>query len=88
MIYVDRHDYLLYKRPIWREWKKEQLEKRCLIPVKNSDGYKRCMEDCEKCPFSESGNPASLDAMKAESNFEAVDDSSLDSKELSLFNEA
>ena len=44
-IYVDRHDYLLYKRPIWREWKKEQLEKRCLIPAKNSIGYKRCMED-------------------------------------------
>ena len=87
-IYVDRHDYLLYKRPIWREWKKEQLEKRCLIPAKNSAGYKRCMEDCEKCPFFRSGKPASLDAMKAETKFEPADDSSLDPKELSLFNEA
>ena len=46
------------------------------------------MEDCEKCPFSKSGKPASLDAMKAETKFEPADDSSLDPKELSLFNEA
>ena len=88
VIYVDRHDYLLYKRPIWREWKRRQLEKRCLIPAKNSIGYKHCMEDCENCPYSKSGKPVSLDAMKAETKFEPADDSSLDPKELSLFNEA
>lgn len=60
-IYVDKHDYLLYKRPIWREWKRSQLEKRCLIPAKNSIGYKRCMSDCSKCEKSKNGEPISLD---------------------------
>lgn len=25
-IYVDRHDYLLHKRPIWREWNKDNYK--------------------------------------------------------------
>ena len=88
VIYVDRHDYLLYKRPIWREWKKRQLEKRCLIPAKNSFGYKHCMEDCENCPYSKSGKPVSLDAMKEESNYEHPDDSALTPDQLAFFKEA
>ncbi len=60
-IYVDKHDYLLYMRPIWREWKRSQLEKRCLIPAKNSIGYKRCMSDCSKCETPKNGEPISLD---------------------------
>ena len=86
-IYVDRHDYLLYKRPIWREWKKKQLERRCLIPAKDGKGYKRCMEDCGNCPFSKSGLSSSLDLMKENTNFEPVDKDP-DPNELALINEA
>lgn len=88
VIYVDRHDYLLYKRPIWREWKRRQLEKRCLIPAKNSIGYKHCMEDCENCPYSRSGKPVSLDVMKEDANYEHPDDAALTPDQLAFFKEA
>ena len=65
-IYVDKHDYLLYKRPIWREWKKFQLEKRCLIRAKNGIDYKRCMDDCSKCEKSKNGEPLLLDNLTKE----------------------
>lgn len=86
-IYVDRHDYLLYKRPIWREWKMNQLERRCLIPAKDGNGYKRCMEDCSNCSFSKSGLLSSLDLMKENTNFEPADKDP-DPNELALINEA
>lgn len=86
-IFVDKHDYLLYMRPVWREWKRKELEKRCLIPAKNSAGYRHCMKDCSTCPHSRNGKPASLDLMKENTKFEPTDESP-DPKELALFQEA
>ncbi len=58
-IYVDRHDYLLYKRPIWREWRNEYNANRCII-IKNGKRV-RCMGDCKTCNQSKSGKAISLD---------------------------
>lgn len=87
-IYVDRHDYLLYKRPIWSAWKKEQLEKRCLIPAKNSEGYKRCMGDCSTCSRIKHGGLFSLEAMKESYNFEPKADNFFNPCEQAFFSEA
>jgi len=46
------------------------------------------MEDCENCPFSKSGKPASLDAMKENSNYEHPDDASLTPDQIAFFKEA
>lgn len=87
IIYVDKHDYLLYMRPLWREWKKIQLEKRCLIPSKRNDKYKYCSNSCEQCHYFKSNKNVSLDDLKENTNYEVFDELS-DSKELLLFNEA
>lgn len=85
-IYVDRHDYILYKRPIWAEWKREQLAKRCLIP-NDKGGYKRCMNDCSLCNKCKNGTLVSLDSLREDHNFEPtdIDDTPL---EITLIEEA
>lgn len=72
-IYVDRHDYILYKRPIWAEWKREQLAKRCLIP-NGKGGYKHCMNDCSLCNKCKNRTLVSLDSLREDHNFEPITD--------------
>ena len=84
-IYVDRHDYLLYKRPEWREWRNARNEERCTI-IENGV-VKRCMKDCSSCKYSRNGKPTSLDKIKEEKNYEP-EDNNLNGEELALFNSA
>ena len=84
-IYVDRHDYLLYKRPEWREWRNNRNAERCTI-IENGV-VKRCMKDCSSCKYSRNGKPTSLDKIKEEKNYEPESDSR-NGEELALFNSA
>ena len=84
-IYVDRHDYLLYKRPEWREWRNNRNAERCTI-IENGI-VKRCMKDCSSCKYSRNGKPTSLDKIKEEKNYEPESDSR-NGEELALFNSA
>lgn len=57
---VTEEVYRAYKRPLWREHKQKEREKRCAI----SDGKgrtKRCEGDCGKCEKRRNGGVLSLD---------------------------
>lgn len=84
-IYVDRHDYLLHKRPEWREWRNARNAERCTI-IENGV-VKRCMKDCSKCNHSRNGKPVSLDKIREEKNYEP-ESNSQNGEELALYNAA
>lgn len=53
---VTEEVYLEYKRPLWREHKRMEREKRC-----RDENGNRCMEDCRLCPKDRTGAPLSLE---------------------------
>ena len=67
-IYVDRHDYNLYMRPIEAEANKKECHSRCII------AGKRCMKDCSKCPFTRTGTPLSLELQYEKYELEYADE--------------
>ena len=85
-IYVDRHDYILYMRPIWSQWQKDQREKRCLIS-NGKGGYKHCTGKCSECDKSKNGKPTSLDSIYEKTKIEPTAEGS-DPSELTLIEEA
>jgi hypothetical protein len=71
MVPATKEQFEAYMRPIWREIKREERARRCMI----SDGkgkLKRCDDDCKKCVRMKDGAALSLDAFyeKTELEFE------------------
>ena len=53
---VSEEVYRAFKRPLWREHKQKEREKRCI----GDDGY-RCTKNCRTCDKLRSGSVLSLD---------------------------
>lgn len=59
-IWVNKEDYINYRRIIEAEWQAKLDESRCLIPAQRGL-YKRCREKCSECPYHRTGNNISYD---------------------------
>ena len=66
-IAVTEEVYQAYKRPAWREDKRQKREKRC----RKHNGT-RCMEDCSQCSQNRTGKPLSIERF-AEVGFHIID---------------
>ena len=54
---VTEEVYREYKRPLWREHKRKERERKCSL------GVHRCTMQCNTCPRNKEGAPLSLDTM-------------------------
>jgi len=77
-IWVNEAIYQLYTRDVWAEESQERYHSRC--NVIGERGIKKCDKDCSTCRYymehGRTGNAVSLDQLKADYNYEAVDESS------------
>lgn len=58
-VVVSEEVYLTYKRPAWKEHKRQERERECLY--KNN---KKCDGDCTHCEYKEPMTPLSIDQME------------------------
>lgn len=58
-VVVSEEVYLTYKRPAWKEHKRQERERECLY--KNN---KKCDGDCTHCKYKEPMTPLSIDQME------------------------
>ncbi len=68
-IWVDKHDYNLYVRPMEAEAKKERLRTRCII------AGKRCKGNCAECEFPRTGRAISMEEQFEKYELEYADQS-------------
>lgn len=70
-ILVATETYYEYNRPLWREHKRKEREKRCSVS-NGRGGIKRCTGDCSKCDKQRTGAILSIDRFTDE-GFEVPD---------------
>lgn len=65
VIEVTEEVYRAYKQPLWKEKKRCEREKRCIVS-NGMGGIKRCMLDCSTCKKPRTGSVLSLDKFSAD----------------------
>ena len=69
--------FFAWRNMMAEEHRKRDLETRCLVPSERYSYFKKCMEDCSKCPYHKEhrdGSPLSLDRFVEEDGYEIADE--------------